>query len=156
MAHAISLTLTLYVLWLLLSGHTDPLMLALGLGSSLLVVVIAVRMEVIDRESHPLHLTLKLPAYWVWLGWEIVKSNLAVARLILTPSLPISPTVVKVRASQSSELGQVIYANSITLTPGTVSMDLENGRIEVHALTASMARELEGGDMDRRVSRLEE
>ncbi len=156
MAHVISLTLALSVLWLLLSGHKEPLLLALGLGSSLLVVVIAVRMEVIDRESHPLHLTFKLPAYWVWLGWEIAKANVAVARLILTPSLPISPTIVKVRAGQTSELGQVVYANSITLTPGTVSMDLDNGHIEVHALTASMAREIEQGTMDRRVSRLEE
>ena len=113
-------------------------------------------MEVIDRESHPFHLTFKLPAYWVWLGWEIAKANLAVARLILTPSLPISPRIVKVRASQSSELGQVVYANSITLTPGTVSMGLDDGHIEVHALTAAMARELEYGSMDRRVSRLEE
>ncbi len=156
MAHIISLTLTLSVLWLLLSGHTEPLLLALGLGSTLLVVFIAIRMEVIDRESHPFHLTLRLPVYWVWLGWEIVKANLAVARVILTPSLPISPTVVKVRAGQGSELGQVFYANSITLTPGTVAMTLEDGHIEVHALTNDMARSLEEGDMDRRVSRLEE
>lgn len=156
MAHIISLTVTLYVLWLLLSGHTEPLLLALGLGSALLVVLIAARMEVIDRESHPFHLTAKLPAYWAWLGWEIVKANFAVAKLILTPSLPISPTVVKVRASQPSELGQVVYANSITLTPGTVSMGLDEGQIEVHALTATMARELEAGDMDRRVTKMEE
>lgn len=156
MLHALSLAVGLYGLWLLLSGHPEPLLLVLGLCSTALVVLIALRMDVIDHESHPLHLTFKLPAYWVWLAWEIIKANLSVSRIVLTPGLPISPTVVRVNASQKSELGQVIYANSITLTPGTVSMRLEDGRIEVHALTASMARDLEGGDMDRRVSRLEE
>lgn len=155
MLHALSLTAFLYALWLLLSGHFEPLLLALGLGSTLLVVFIAIRMEVIDRESHPFHLTLRLPVYWAWLAWEIAKANLAVARIVLTPSPPISPTVVRVKASQRSDLGQVIYANSITLTPGTVSMNLEDGHIEVHALTNDMARSLEEGDMDRRVSRLE-
>lgn len=156
MLHAFSLTVVLYALWLLLSGHLEPLLLILGLASALLVVAIALRMEVIDRESHPIHLTFKLPAYWLWLGWEIVKSNLAVAKLVVMPSPAISPTVVRVKASQQSELGQVIYANSITLTPGTVSMRLEDGDIEVHALTEDLAQSLEQGDMDRRVRRLEE
>lgn len=156
MWHALSLAGGLYGLWLLLSGHSEPLLLGLGLGSTAVVVVIALRMEVIDHESHPLHLTFKLPAYWLWLGWEIIKANLAVARIVLSPGPPISPTVVRVNASQRSELGQVIYANSITLTPGTVSMSLDDGRIEVHALSQDMARSLEQGDMDRRVTRLEE
>lgn len=153
--HALSLAAALYGLWLLLSGHLEPLLLVLGACSTALVVFIALRMEVIDQESHPLHLTFKLPAYWVWLAWEIIKANFAVARILLTPSLPISPTVVRASASQQSELGQVIYANSITLTPGTVSMSLEDGRIDVHALTEDMARSLLEGDMDRRVTRLE-
>lgn len=154
--HAISLAGALYGLWLLLSGHGEPLLLVLGLCSTALVVFIALRMDVIDHESHPLHLTFKLPAYWVWLAWEIIKANLAVARIVLAPGPPISPTVVRLKASQKSELGQVIYANSITLTPGTVSMSLADGRIEVHALTEGMARSLEEGEMDRRVGRLED
>ncbi len=155
MLHAISLGVTLYSLWLLLSGHFEPLLLTLGAFSCLLVVLIALRMEVIDHESHPLHLTPRLPLYWIWLLWEIVKSNLAVARLILAPRLSISPTVVRVTATQKSDLGRVIFANSITLTPGTVSMSLDDDQIEVHALTNGMADQLETGAMDRRVTRLE-
>ena len=153
--HAMSLGVVLYTLWLLLSGHYEPLLLTLGALSCLLVVVIALRMEVIDHESHPLHLTPRLPLYWLWLLWEIVKSNLVVARLILTPTLSISPTVVRVTATQRSDLGRVVYANSITLTPGTVSMSLDDHQIEVHALTRELAEGLEAGEMDRRVTRLE-
>ncbi len=156
MAHAISLALVSYSLWLLLSGHYNALLLSLGAVSILLVVVIALRMDVIDREGHPIHLTLKVLPYWLWLGWEIIKSNLDVVRRILSPALPISPTVLRVKASQRSALGKVIYANSITLTPGTVSINIEANEIEVHALTREAATSLRAGEMNRRVAELEE
>jgi len=78
-----------------------------------------------------------------------------VARLIWTPSLPIRPQLLRVPASQRSELGNAIYANSITLTPGTVALDVRDGGILVHALTDSSREELQSGEMDRRVSRIE-
>lgn len=155
MRHALSLGMFLYVLWLLLSGHFEPLLLGLGALSCLIVVIIALRMDVIDHESHPIHLTARLPLYWVWLLWEIVKANITVAKLVWHPALPICPTVVRVRASQQTELGQVIYANSITLTPGTVSLNLEDHHIDVHAITTGLAADLQAGDMDRRVTQIE-
>ncbi len=155
MRHALSLGMFLYVLWLLLSGHFEPLLLGLGALSCLIVVIIALRMDVIDHESHPIHLTARLPLYWVWLLWEIVKANITVAKLVWHPALPICPTVVRVRASQQTELGQVIYANSITLTPGTVSLNLEDHHIDVHAITTELAADLQAGDMDRRVTQIE-
>ncbi len=155
MPHAISLALVCYGLWLLLSGHYVPLLLALGALSVAIVVIVALRMDVIDREGHPIHLTAKALLYWPWLLWEIVKANVDVTRRILAPRMPISPTVVHLRASQRSELGRVIYANSITLTPGTVSMDIERDTITVHALTREAAQALRGGDMDRRVTEFE-
>ena len=155
MAHAISLAIVLYGLWLLLSGLYSPLLLGFGAFSVSIVIVIALRMDIADREGHPIHLTPKALLYWPWLGWEIVKANVDVARCILDPRLPISPTLVRLNASQKSELGIVIYANSITLTPGTVSMDIERGRIEVHALTRATAKSLQRGDMDRRVTEME-
>jgi multicomponent Na+:H+ antiporter subunit E len=153
--HAISLALVLFALWLLLSGHYVPLLIGLGALSVLLVVTIALRMGVVDREGHPIHLSPKALLYWPWLAWEIVKSNVDVARRILSPTLPISPTVIRLKASQKSELGKVIYANSITLTPGTVSIDIDGDKIEVHALTREAAQALRTGDMDRRVTRFE-
>lgn len=155
MVHAISLALVLFALWLLLSGHYVPLLIGLGALSVLLVVTIALRMDVVDREGHPIHLSPKALLYWPWLGWEIVKANLDVARRILSPTLPISPTVIRLKASQKSDLGRVIYANSITLTPGTVSIDIDGEHIEVHALTREAAQALRTGDMDRRVTRFE-
>ncbi len=155
MVHPISLGIALYLLWVVLSGYFQPLLLVLGVVSTLIVLFIALRMEVVDRESHPVHLTLRLPLYWLWLLWEIAKSNVVVARLIWSPSLPISPTVFQVPTSQKSQLGQVVYANSITLTPGTVSMTLENNQVRVHALTEDIAKDLQTGAMDRRVTALE-
>jgi len=153
--HIVSLTAVLYGLWLLLSGHFEPLLLGLGAVSVIAVVAIAHRMDVVDHEGHPLHLGWRALAYWPWLGWEIVKSNLAVAKIILTPSLPISPTMIRVDATQKTELGHVIFANSITLTPGTVAVDLDDTSIGVHALTADGAHALAGGEMDRRVTAME-
>jgi multicomponent Na+:H+ antiporter subunit E len=152
LAHAVSLSVALFALWLLLSGHYEPLIIGLGAASCIFVALIALRMDVADREGHPVHLTWRSLIYWPWLAWEIVKSNIEVARLVLDPALPISPRVIKVKASQAEDLGRVIYANSITLTPGTVSIDVRRDTIEVHALTKSLAESLETGEMDRRVS----
>lgn len=145
----------LYGLWLVLSGHFEPLLLSLGGLSVIAVVAIAHRMDVVDHEGHPLHLGWRAMVYWPWLGREIVKANIDVARIIITPSLPISPTMIRVDATQKTELGHVIFANSITLTPGTVAVDLEDKSIGVHALSAASARELAAGEMDRRVTAME-
>ncbi len=151
----ISLWLLLFFFWILLSGHSEPLFLGLGLVSCTIAVFIANRMYTIDQESHPIHLSLKLPAYWLWLAWEVIKSNIAVVKLVWHPAMPISPTVVRVKASQASDLGKIVFANSITLTPGTVSMDVGNDQIEVHAITRTLAEDLQSGVMDRRVAELE-
>jgi multicomponent Na+:H+ antiporter subunit E len=156
LVHAVSLSASLFALWLLLSGHYDPLILVLGAMSCVFVAWIAYRMDVADREGHPIHLTWRVLLYWPWLFWEIVKANVEVARLILSPKLPISPTVIKVKASQPDDLGRVTYANSITLTPGTVSIDVRDATIEVHAITHEMAEALETGEMDRRVTQIED
>jgi len=153
--HAISLGLTLFVTWLLLSGYFVPLLITFGILSVILVVFIAHRMDVVDRESHPVHLTFVLPGYWLWLLKEIVLSSIDVTRRVLAPKLRISPTLVRVKATQQSDLGKVIYANSITLTPGTVTLDMDGDVLLVHALSREGAASLEEGEMDRRVTRLE-
>lgn len=152
---ALSLAATLAVLWLLLSGHYTPLLLGFGAGSVLLVVWLAARMDLVDHEGHPLHLTLRIIPYWLWLIKEIVKSNIDVIRRVLDPRLPISPTVRWVKASETSDLGKAIYANSITLTPGTVSIDVQGDHIEIHSLTREGAEAVEEGTMDRKVAALE-
>ena len=118
------------------------------------MVLVTLRMDVADREGHPIHLTWRALTYMPWLTMEIIKANIDVARQILSPSMPITPTLLRVKASQTSDLGQVIYANSITLTPGTISVDVANGEILVHALSRAGAESLLEGEMDRRVTRM--
>ena len=141
--------------WLLWSGHNDALLFAFGAGSVLLVVGLSRRMDRVAEAPRVYTLGLRPLAYLPWLLWEIVKANLAVARLILDPSLPIAPRLVRVRALQKTPLGQTIFANSITLTPGTLSLEVEDGSVLVHALTAESAAGVLEGSMNRRVARLE-
>ena len=157
MLHAVSLTIALSILWLLLSGHlAEPLLLGLGLASVLLVVGTVHRMEVLDPEGHPVHLGPRALLYWPWLLKEILLANIDVGKAILGLRGEVRPTVFQVRASQKSELGRVVYANSITLTPGTVTIAVDGDRLTIHALTPGAVEGLEGGEMDRRVSRIEE
>ena len=147
MKHAVSLTLTLFILWILLSGHFNPLLIALGVASSLITVVLALRMEVIDHESHPLHLSRQLPRFWVFLSHEVILANLDVVRRILTPGKSYSPQLRQFPLPQQTELGQVIYANAITLTPGTVTVQLNTDSIRIHALSREAAEDLQTGRM---------
>ncbi|NQV57033.1 MAG: Na+/H+ antiporter subunit E [Rhodospirillales bacterium] len=156
MLRSASLAIGLFLLWLALSGFYDvPLLVGLGIASSLLVVFIAHRMDLADHEGHPIHLGSGAVTFWPWLAWEIIKANIDVARIILSPKMPISPVIFKVRASQLTEVGQVTYANSITLTPGTVTVDVEGEEFTVHAITREAAAELKNGRMDRRTCRME-
>ncbi len=154
--HIVSTGLFLLVLWLSLSGHYTLLLIAFGVVSVMLVVWLALRMDVVDHEGQPLHLDLRaLLNYWCWLLKEIFVSNIYVCRLILHPAMPISPTVIALRSTQSTDLARVIFANSITLTPGTVTIDVDGNVTEVHALTEELARSLLDGSMDSKVTALE-
>ncbi|MEK9677609.1 MAG: Na+/H+ antiporter subunit E [Rhodospirillaceae bacterium] len=155
MARSIGLAITLFILWILMSGHTAPLLIGFGVASSILVAWIAHRMEVVDHEGFPIHLSRRAIVYWPWLIWEIFKANIDVAKIIVKKDMPISPIMFRTKASQETEVGQVTYANSITLTPGTISVAVGEGMIDVHALTEEAAIELQNGTMDRQVYRME-
>lgn len=147
--------LTLLVLlatWLLWSGMLYPRMLALGALSCVLVLYLAARMGFFDRHLYLLHLLERLPRYWAWLAKELVKANFAVARIVLHPRLPISPTVIELDSIAPGAAGQALLANSITLTPGTVTLDVDAGRLKVHCLTREGAAALLEGEMNRRVA----
>jgi multicomponent Na+:H+ antiporter subunit E len=156
MARSLSALLALFLFWILLSGMFTPFLLAAGAGSALAVLIFAHHMDVVDHEGHPIHLGWRaLLSYWPWLAKEIVKSAWDVTRRILSPSLPISPTLVELLPSQQTDMGLVIHANSITLTPGTIAVEVEHGRFLVHALTREGATGLAGSEMDRRCAALE-
>jgi multicomponent Na+:H+ antiporter subunit E len=156
MARTLALFVALMATWLLWSGLYKPLLLSLGLASCVLVVYLARRMDTIDKESVPVHLGWGVITYWGWLLKEIVVASLQISRLILSPELKISPRMLRVRALPKGEVTRVILANSITLTPGTLTTDIDDdGVITVHALTAETARGVEEGEMNRRVAALE-
>ena len=156
MKYTVVLAVTLFGIWLLWSGHYTPLLVSFGAGSCLLVAWLSRRMKIADEEGVPVHLGLRpFLIYAPWLIKEIVLANIDVARRILNPKLPIAPMMIRVKASQKGDLARVIFANSITLTPGTVSVDMQGDEIAVHALTPEAAEFDETGEMDRRVSKLE-
>jgi multicomponent Na+:H+ antiporter subunit E len=146
---------TLFVFWLLLSGIYTPFLVLSGLGAAAAVAALAWRMRLADREGYPVHLARAVFVYWPWLAGEILKAGWQVSRIILDPRLPVSPTLARFRPSQKSAAGLVTHANSITLTPGTVTVDIDRGEFVVHALTREGAAGLAGSEMDRRVGRIE-
>lgn len=147
------LLVTLLVSWVLWSGIYKPLLLWLGVFSCLLSVWLAQRMGFF-RHAMPLRAMLRLPAHWCWLLWEIIKSSLDVARVVLSPSLPISPTLVELDTTEATDVGKVILGNSITLSPGTVTIDVHEHRLLVHCLTHQNALQLTNLEVQRRTARL--
>jgi len=138
----------LFLFWLLLSGHFSPLLLGLGLASVVLTVFLMKRMNVIDHESYPLHLATRLPTFIVYIFREILVANIDVLKRIITSrGKVITPQLVDIPLPQKTELGRAIYANAITLTPGTVSVEIKENKIIVHALTKEAADDLATGKM---------
>lgn len=155
MIRLISAFLALYLFWLVLSGYFTAFLMSAGAASAAAVVWFAHRMDVIDAEGHPVHLGWRILTYWAWLSKEIVKSAWDVSRIIVDPRLPISPTLVTFSPTQRTTVGLVVHANSITLTPGTITIEASAGEFLVHALTRAGAEGVTTGDMDRRVSACE-
>ena len=156
MLRAFGLGTILVVFWLLLSGHFTLLLISFGVGSSALVVYLALRMDVVDHEGVPLQLGGRFWLYLPWLMKEIFVANVAVAKVILHPKLPISPITVIFHGSQKTDIGRFIYANSITLTPGTITTGVEGQDFEIHALTYADVDGREEDEMDRRVTWVEQ
>jgi multicomponent Na+:H+ antiporter subunit E len=153
MAKATTLCVVLFGFWLALSGHYTPFLLLMGALSSAFCVALVSRMGIIDAETVPLQIKPALPLYWLWLGWEIVKANVDVAKIILSRRMPLAQQFVHVAANQKTEMGRVIFANSITLTPGTVTVETSEGGFLVHALSPAFTGSLP--EMDARVSGVE-
>lgn len=147
--------LVLFGTWLLWSGHFETMFIGFGIFSSIFVLFLYARMERLIGVSHEPRLGLRWIGYAPWILLKIAKANWDVARIILKPSLPIKPKLIRIRASQKTDLAKVVYANSITLTPGTITLDVQDDKFLVHALTDEAAADLDSGEMDRRVSDME-
>ena len=150
-----SLACFLFAFWLALSGHYTPMLVTIGAVCTLACVLAAIRMRAADAESHPIEMFAGAITYFPWLFVETVKSGWSVTKVVLHPDMPISSTMTVVRASQKTAAGLATYANSITLTPGTITVGVSGNDLTVHALVRDGALDLEGGGMDRRVRQFE-
>ena len=142
--------------WLLWSGLYTPLLVVLGVISCLLTAFLAYRMDFFDEHFFQPRRLVRLLPFWGWLGIELVKSNIQVARIVLSPKLKISPTLVTIKALPQDALGQAILGNAITLTPGTLTLDDHEGELLIHCLVRETADDLIAGEMNRRVAALTE
>ncbi len=154
MRYLLSLALLLAVLWLSISGVYKPVLFGLGTFSVFLVVWLAHRMDVVGVEHNPILYSWRLPIYWVWLVGEIIKANIVVAKLVMNPD-GIRPRVITVPVPHQTAVAKVTYANSCTLTPGTVTLLLEPHELTAHVLDDSSAAELQTGTMAAKISWLE-
>lgn len=152
--HYLLVSLTLYIFWLILSGHFSPLLMTLGILSALLSTWLLWRMDKVDKTPVGLIPSLALLKYGLWLFWELIKANIDVARRIWDPALPVQPGWERLPIKVSSPLQKALYANSITLTPGTLTADVREDHFLVHHLTRERIEELREGEMERRILRI--
>lgn len=153
----IAIFLTLFGYWLLLSGVYLPWLVMSGAITAILVIWFSVRKGVTDEEGFPVEKLPRTLLYLPWLVWQIVLSALNVTRIVLDPRLPISPTLTRVDAKAKSAVGLTAYANSITLTPGTISVEVSERRrqVWVHAITRENATSLQDDPMNAYVGWLD-
>ena len=146
--------LVVAAVWLLLSGHYTMLILSLGVVSVLIVTWFLWRMDRVDGELGVLPIRPRLLYYLLWLMWQVVLSNIDLVRRIWDPALPIRPTWQRLDIKVTSTLAKTLYANSITLTPGTLTTDVGEDHFMVHSLSPEGIEELRKGEMERQIQRL--
>jgi len=153
----------LAIFWLLLSGHYDLMHLSFGIFSVLLVLLINYplrrRLFAIEEErsaSLSLSRLLRLSFYIPWLIWQIVIASLQVAGVVLHPKCPIDPALLRFKTKLRNVSSKVILANSITLTPGTITLEIEEDEFLVHALMDVSSTGIIDGTLPGQVARLYE
>lgn len=142
--------------WLLWSGLFKPLLLGLGAVSVLITLYILQRMGYFANETFAFRYSPSLVGFWAWLGKEIVISSLIVSRIVLQRRITVEPQLVELDAKDLDALDQALLGNSITLTPGTLTLDVHKNRILVHAITDEIAASLKQGEMLDRVIALKD
>lgn len=148
------ITILLAIAWLLWSGLFKPLLLGLGVVSCSLTLYVLHRMGYFSNETFAFRYNHRLLGFWMWLGKEIVRSSIEVSRMVLSPRLNIDPRTVRLDVSELDSVDQAVLGNSITLTPGTLTLDVFEGSMVVHALTPEGAAALQEGEMQQRIREL--
>lgn len=150
MAYLLGIFLAIIAFWVANSGHYKPLMLGFLALSTLITLLVSARLKIIDREGSPYVRLAGFLAYYPWLFWEVVKSNLVIIKACLRADLDINPALVKIKTNCKTDLAKVTFANSITLTPGTVTVEIEGDKLLVHGLYEANTQPEAFEEMDRR------
>ncbi len=150
MRYFAGLFLAVTAFWWLMSGSTKPLILGVGAASIIVTMILSARLDIVSRESSPYGRVFQFAFYWVWLFIEILKANWRVIRACLRAEMDIDPALVKVKTTCASDLAKTTFANSITLTPGTVTLAVDGDKLLVHALYEEDAEPGAFAEMDRR------
>lgn len=149
------LLVVLAVYWWLLSGQTGIFFIGSGVVCILGTLYVCKRLGIVDEESVPLRSLLGMLTYIPWLLWQVLLSNIHVAKIVWSPGLQINPRRITVPLKTKTAFGAATYANSITLTPGTVTIEVNKHEILVHALSDETAEDLLSGSMQDKVCKME-
>jgi len=139
----------LFALWLALSSTLSPAHVAVGAAVAALVAWLNPSLPHLRRLSW-----ISALAYQPWLFGRILKSGLHVSRLILDPILPIAPKLIRRQTSLKGDGELVVLGNSITLTPGTITVEIAPGEVLVHAIDEESTEDLLGGALESKVARV--
>jgi multicomponent Na+:H+ antiporter subunit E len=149
----IALFVTLFAFYVALSGMIhDGYLMSLGVGSALAVTLLSMHLELVDDEGMPVRYWGRTARYLPWLLWQIVLANWDVFKRVWGPKLDISPCVVRVPHRIAEGYGIGTFANSITLTPGTVTIEADEHEVLVHGLTEGACADVAAGGMRDRVA----
>ncbi len=146
----------LFALWILFSGRLDSLHLVSGVISSLIVTsIMAPVMFPAFSPARIVKFVIRFLAYLPWLTGKIFMANIDIVYRVLHPKLPINPRTITFSADLKTDIGKLVLGNSITLTPGTITMNIKGAKFTVHAISDESAKSLLDGDMRKRVEELE-
>jgi multicomponent Na+:H+ antiporter subunit E len=150
-------TAVMFAFWLLLSGYLDGFHIVTGLISSMLVAYLSA--DLLFPGTTPFGTRAvrmaRFAAYLPWLFYKIVTANFDVAYRVLHPRMPIDPRIIRFKTDLKDDMAIASLANSITLTPGTVTIEAsKNGEFVVHAISKEAADELLTGEMAKRITHI--
>ena len=157
MGYRITIFVLLLVTWVAFSGKLDAFHLGLGALSSLIVTWLSQDLLFEDRKKdlgQRLSEAARFISYVLWLLWQIVLANVHVFKLAMTDAgqKEMSPRVVKFKTKLKTDFAKFVYANSITLTPGTITIQINGSEYLVHAISEAVEKDLKSGEMERRVA----
>jgi multicomponent Na+:H+ antiporter subunit E len=157
--YRIVIFLLLFGIWIIFSGQFDAFHLSLGIISCLIVTAISSSFFFSNRSktlSTRIGELMRLPGYMLWLLWQVVLSNIHILKMALTPGeiKELDPSLVRIKTKLKTDFGKYALANSITLTPGTITIDIDGDEMLIHSISKHTADGVKDDTMERKVAQV--